>query len=223
VIDFPQSDPYSHYIFFNKIGWCKKIVSKFRIFDNLLVEHSSLKQISKLLFQRIIIYQLWGSLVVLAAINILESNNIINIPQPFNFVVSGIFPIAYIILFLGIIHIGIEFFSALLKAFKKPFEHHRRVKKNYGNVLSYLTFIIGAPFLFLLYIFLEVITRFFMSFIYYQYIGVKLFLEMVWLFFNLIFRVVTSLVKFILSLIQNFKPSGNNGRKSEILKLEVKE
>jgi len=222
ITDFPQSDPFSHYVYYNKITWGKKIIEKFELNESLFKYHDSFLQMSKLLLKRLLIYQLWGSLIIIILVK-LFNNYILMIPDPFQVILGGVLPMAYIILILGLIHGVFEYLRTSIHVIRGKEFYFKRVRQVYTNIFAYIFFILLAPFLFFIYFFLESFSRFIISFIHYQVIGTRLFIELIWLFINLIIVLLSEIYSVFINIKNKFKPNSEYKSVNNFFSIEIED
>lgn len=182
-----NSDPFTHYNYFHKIEWVNKLCTKFEITDSSFKEFSSFRKLLSRFLNRVILYQLWGSLIIYSVYNLIKNYFSLNIPNEFDFIISGVFPVISFILIIGIFSNIWEFIIAIFRFFLGKVELHKRIKSRYKTIVPYFLYILFAPLFFLFMIFIETFARFFVTVIFYLYFGAKLFFENIWLTIYLVF------------------------------------
>lgn len=186
--EYSQSDPFNHYVFFHKINWCKKLYCKLRIDQSHLHVKDDLLATLKILINRLVLYQLWGSFAIAIVLTILDRFLSISVPFSFYIILIGAIPIFHLILIVGIFGSCIDYMKAFIAVINGSFKDTKQKRSNI-HIIHYISFIIFTPFIAFGIIFLEILARCFVSFAHYQAIGVKLFIEFVWLSINFLWLI----------------------------------
>ncbi len=222
IMDFDQNRPFDHYVFFNRIRWCSRFCNKIKVFDSLLKYDDNFISLLKNFINRIILYQCWGSFVVFSIIQILKTFEILQLNSIIENLLVGYLPIFLIIILFGIFSTLWEFVVATNLTARKKFDFNRRIKQQYESIISYTLYILLSPILFLFLILLEILARVIVTFLFYQVIGVKLFLEQIWLFINIIVVIIVQTSTSLKHKLQRKRDKPKESRLRNFLSFKLK-
>ena len=194
VMDPDVKDPFEHYVCFNKIKFAKTILDKTNYNESKFRFFESFPESIKILFKTILLYNLWGSFLVPMILGVVFSILGFEPLSGFNqYILSGVFPIFILLLVFAPFFTTFEFIKSLINLMSGNQEQHKRVRIKPHNVFSYLLYIILFPIYIFLLVFMEYMSRFILSIVFYLIIGAKLFLEIIWLVVNTIFSFLLQL------------------------------
>ncbi len=221
VFNFDQSNPIPHYLFFNQIKWCKYLSSKFKITIFNFSFHTDLFKLFVLFIKRSLLYQLWGSFIAFILITYVKSlisfsnEPAISVFNIFHAVSTGILPIFILILIFGIFHTIWQCLKYSFMVFKWKENSGFKVNVSH-NTIFYIIYLLFAPVLIGLLVFLELLSRISISSIYYIVIGVKWFVELIWLFINMMVLILRNIIHLFTSILKKINASRDD--KPEIIR-----